>query len=76
MERTETISSPHEIFRLEITQMGKSIACRDAGSPCPWKATAETPIELLGKIADHAKAAHPNYTMEDLGKVMAAIKTV
>jgi len=56
--------------------MGKSIACRDAGSPCPWKATAETPIELLGKIADHAKAVHPNYTMEDLGKVMAAIKTV
>ncbi len=56
--------------------MGKSIACRDAGSPCTWQATANTPIELLSKIAEHAKAVHPNYTMDDLAKVMAAIKTV
>jgi len=39
-------------------------------------ATAETPVELLHKIADHAKSAHPNYTMEDLAKVMKAIKNV
>ncbi len=56
--------------------MGKSIACRDAGSPCSWQATAETPVELLAKISEHAKTVHPNYTMDDLGKVMSAIKTV
>ena len=56
--------------------MGKSIACRDAGSPCSRQATAESPVELLAKIAEHAKTVHPNYTMDDLGKVMAAIKTV
>jgi len=56
--------------------MGKSIACRDIGSSCTWKADAATPVELLTKIAEHAKSAHPNYTMDDLAKVMAAIKTV
>ncbi len=64
-----------ECFKGEVSfRMGKSIACRDAGSPCSWTATAATPIELLSKIADHAKTVHPNYTMQDLGKVMAAIK--
>jgi len=56
--------------------MGKSIACRDIGSTCPWSASADTPVELLTKIADHAKTAHPDYSMADLAKVMGAIKTV
>ncbi len=56
--------------------MAKSISCRDVGSPCSWQATAETPVELLTKIADHVKTVHPNYKMEDLSKAFAAIKDV
>jgi predicted small metal-binding protein len=38
--------------------MSLEFRCRDVGVVCNGKITAETPEELLGKIAEHADDTH------------------
>lgn len=38
--------------------MAKSIACKDVGMNCEFKATADTTEELMQKAAAHAREAH------------------
>jgi len=56
--------------------MTLSIACKDVGTDCSFKAEAETEEELLKKVAQHAKEAHGMTTVDaaTLAKVKSAIK--
>jgi predicted small metal-binding protein len=36
----------------------KTLACRDTGTDCDWKASAATEQELLDKAAQHVKSDH------------------
>ncbi len=58
--------------------MTKSISCADEGSDCGWSATAETEEELLGKVAEHAKAEHKDLevTPELVEKIKSLIKDI
>lgn len=58
--------------------MTKSIKCSDAGSDCGWAATAESEDELMGKVAEHAKADHKDMeiTPEVVEKIKSLIKEV
>jgi len=58
--------------------MTKSISCSDAGSDCGWSATAETEDELMGKVAEHAKAEHKDLeiTPELVAKIKSLIKEI
>jgi len=58
--------------------MTKSISCSDAGSDCGWSATAESEDELMGKVAEHAKADHKDMeiTPEVVEKIKSLIKEV
>ncbi|MFQ5837654.1 MAG: DUF1059 domain-containing protein [Thermoplasmata archaeon] len=38
--------------------MAKMVKCEDIGFDCGYEATAETSEDLLGKVAEHAKAVH------------------
>jgi predicted small metal-binding protein len=56
--------------------MKHSVACKDVGVNCDFKAEASTEEELLRKVAQHAKDAHGMTTIDDatLAKVKSAIK--
>jgi predicted small metal-binding protein len=58
--------------------MTKSISCSDAGSDCGWSATAETEDELMGKVAEHAKAEHKDLEInpELAAKIKSLIKEI
>jgi len=58
--------------------MTKSISCADAGADCSWSATGETEEEILNKVAQHAKADHPDLevTPELVAKVKSLIKEI
>jgi predicted small metal-binding protein len=58
--------------------MTKSISCSDAGFDCKWSTTAESEDELLGKVAEHAKAEHKDLeiTPELVAKIKLLIKEV
>ena len=57
--------------------MTVSVACRDVGVNCDFKAEAQTEEELLKKVAQHAKEAHNMSSVDaaTLAKVKSAIKT-
>ena len=56
--------------------MALSLACKDVGQNCNFKAEAVTEEELLKKVAEHAKQAHGMSTIDPvtLAKVKGAIK--
>ena len=56
--------------------MKHSIACKDVGVNCDFKAEAPTEEELLKKVAQHAKDKHGMATIDaaTLAKVKSAIK--
>ena len=56
--------------------MAKIIRCRDVGMDCDFEARAETEVELLKKVAEHAGTTHDMTEIpeEVLTKVRAAIK--
>ena len=56
--------------------MKHSVACKDVGVNCDFKAEASTEEELLKKVAQHAKEVHGMTTIDDatLAKVKSAIK--
>jgi len=58
--------------------MAKSIACRDVGVDCDFKATGETVEDVLAQCAAHAKSAHgiEEIPPELAEKVQAAIQEV
>jgi predicted small metal-binding protein len=58
--------------------MALSLACKDVGQNCNFKAQAATEEELLKKVAQHAKQAHGMGTIDaaTLAKVKGAIKKV
>ena len=57
--------------------MTVSVACKDVGVNCDFKAEAQTEEELLKKVAQHAKEAHNMSSVDaaTLAKVKSAIKT-
>jgi predicted small metal-binding protein len=60
--------------------MTLSLACKDAGLNCDFKAEASTEEELLSKMAQHAREVH-NITRESvddatLARVKSLIKKV
>jgi len=57
--------------------MKLSVACKDVGVNCDFKAEAATEEELLKKVAQHAKEVHGMTTIDaaTLAKVKSAIKT-
>ena len=56
--------------------MTVSVACKDVGVNCDFKAEAQTEEELLKKVAQHAKEAHNMSSIDaaTLAKVKSAIK--
>lgn len=56
--------------------MALSLACKDVGQNCNFKAQAATEDELLKKVAQHAKEAHgmSNIDPATMAKVKGAIK--
>ena len=56
--------------------MTLSVACKDVGMNCGFKAEASTEGELLKKVAQHAKDEHGMTTVDPatLAKVKSAIK--
>ena len=56
--------------------MTVSVACKDVGMNCDFKAEASTEDELLEKVAQHAKDVHGMTTVDPatLAKVKSAIK--
>jgi len=59
--------------------MGKTLACRDLGTDCPYVARGETFEEVMADGAKHGKEVH-GYTDEQLNdpkmieKIKAAVK--
>ena len=41
----------------------KSIACGDIVPGCNFKARAETEADLMQKVSDHVREAHPEVTL-------------
>jgi predicted small metal-binding protein len=58
--------------------MALSLACKDGGQNCCFKAQAVTDEELLKKMAQHAKQAHGMSTIDaaTIVKVKVAIEKV
>jgi predicted small metal-binding protein len=58
--------------------MALSLACKDVGQNCSFKAEAATEEELLKKVSQHAKQAHGMATIDQatMAKVKGAIKKV
>lgn len=58
--------------------MAKTFKCADAGNECSWSATAESEDELMKKVAEHAKTAHPGMevTPELVEKIKSQIKDI
>ena len=56
--------------------MAKSIACRDVGVDCDFKASAEKEEDLLRQVQDHARAKHDiqEISPELASKVRGAIR--
>lgn len=56
--------------------MTVSVACKDVGVNCDFKAEAQTEEELLKKVAQHAKEAHNMSSVDaaTLAKVKSVIK--
>ena len=54
----------------------KTLACRDMGADCDFKATGDTMEEVLQKAGQHAAEAHGVTSMppEMMSQVMAAVK--
>jgi predicted small metal-binding protein len=54
-----------------------SFACKDIGMSCGFRTNAASENELMGKIAEHAKAAHNMASIDaaTMSKVKAAVKT-
>jgi predicted small metal-binding protein len=58
--------------------MAKSIKCCDVGVACDFEARAENEVELMKKVAEHARTAHgfKDIPPELVAKVKAAIRDV
>ena len=56
--------------------MAKTISCKDVGTDCDFKASAETEEALMQQVAEHARAAHGLQEVPPviLERVKAAIK--
>ena len=56
--------------------MGKSIACRDVGLDCDFKARAENDEALLRQVKEHARTKHniQEISPELASKVRGAIR--
>jgi len=63
-------------LKKEKAIMALSLACKDVGPNCDFKAHAATEEELLKKVAQHAKEAHgmPSIDPATMAKVKGAIK--
>lgn len=51
----------------------KTIACGDLVPGCDYKAHAETEAELMGKVSDHVRKAHPE--VELTPALVSAVKS-
>jgi predicted small metal-binding protein len=56
--------------------MAKTMSCRDVGADCDFVARGESEEEIMGQVAEHARAAHgmEEVPPEVAEKVKAAIK--
>ena len=56
--------------------MAKTLRCRDVGPDCDFVARGETEEEIMGQVAQHAKAAHgmEEVLAELVDKARAAIR--
>jgi predicted small metal-binding protein len=53
-------------------------ACRSTGGSCEWALEADSPAEILRRVAEHQKCAHhvPDLPHDFREKVASAIRTV
>ena len=63
-----------ELAAGEITKT--SFACKDIGMACEFKTSAPSEVDLMKKIAEHAKNAHKMETVptDVMAKIKKAIK--
>jgi predicted small metal-binding protein len=41
-----------------MSQMARTMSCRDVGPDCDFVARGETDEEVMGQVAEHARTAH------------------